>query len=187
MPVDSSITFEAAIAYTEDLLAQVQAGQTVDMAAEIAALVSSPNGARGFFVTFLTGESPLADDLPLPILQGLRSAPEQVASLLAKNLAMSTAMAITHRRHHRDEMAAGSDRVQRRSMNLIQQLQLATVIEQVQAMQHSAKVSVAAAAGAPERQRHPLPYEAFLTRWGYDADQRAAIAQACTETLQAAE
>jgi hypothetical protein len=170
--IPEDITFEQAIAFTQVLLTQIEQ-QTLSAAAveaTIAALVQSENGARGFFVTYLTDRRPLADRPDPGIIQALRAAPEQVADLLVKNLAMSSAMAITHRRSRSEELAQGSDRVRSRSARLMQQLQLAVVIERAQQLQQSLTTGKGA-------------YSAFLDRWGYDAEQRQTIQQAIAEAI----
>lgn len=130
------------------------------LAEEIARLIASENGARGFFVTFLTGDWELADRPTPYLIEALSHFPHQ--DLLVKNLAMSTAMAITHRRQDRLDLAQGSDRVQQRSVELIRQI------------------------NSPELQEILLSmlkgnYETFLTKWNYDEEQRQAI----TEQLKA--
>jgi hypothetical protein len=158
------LSFEAAIAQTQHLLDTMEQGtlSEVEIEAAIAQLVATPNGARGFFVTYLTDERSIADQPSPSVLHGLQSAPEGVADLLTKNLAMSSAMAIAHRRNQNEPLAKGSDRVRSRTLTIIQQLNSADLIEKLQQLQASLEQE----AGV---------YAAFLTRWGYDAEQRAAI------------
>ena len=162
--VPELVTFEQAIALSQALLSQVEQGQISDsdLQAAIATLVSSENGARGFFVTYLTGESALADQPSEAVIQALQTSPAQVSELLVKNLAMSTAMAMTHRRAQREAMAQGSDRVRSRTLSLIQTLQLPDISEKAAQLQHSARTGEGV-------------YEPFLQRWSYDAEQRLAI------------
>lgn len=164
--VPADLSFEQAIALTQSLMAQMQQNQVseAELEAVLAALVSSENGARGFFVTYLTDESPLADHPSEAVIRALQSSPEIVAELLVKNLAMSSAMAIAHRRNQNAEMAAGSDRVQTRTIALIQQVKLPDVSQKAQKLHESA------ATGTGD-------YRAFLDRWGYDAEQRQMIRQ----------
>jgi D-tyrosyl-tRNA(Tyr) deacylase len=98
------------------------------------------------------------------VVHALQASPEIVAELLVKNVAMSTAMAITHRRNQNEEMAQGSDRVQRRTAHLIQLVQLPQVIQKTTALRQSAATGTGA-------------YQAFLDRWNYDSEQRQAIQQ----------
>ncbi len=168
--VPMTVTFEQAITLTQSLLDQLVANDLSDAELEVAVsqLVQHENGARGFFVSYLTDPRPLADTPSPGLIQALRSSPEQVAELLVKNLAMATAMAMTHRRNQNEDMAQGSDRVQQRVMGLIQQVQLPSVATKLAQMQ----VSLTTADG---------PYQTFLDRWEYDAEQRQAIAQVLSQ------
>ena len=170
--VPDSVTFEQAIALTQTLLADIEQQQLTEAAigAAITALVSSRNGARGFFVAYLTGDSVLADQPCEPILAALRSPSAEVADLLVKNLAMSTAMIMTHTRNQDPDLAAGSARVQRRADRLIRWLQSPSVQARLQTF-----LSTLAAGDGADR--------AFLTRWGYDAEQRRSMQQALQQAL----
>ena len=159
------MTFEEAIAYTEALISRQDSHELNDaqLEAEISALVQSSNGARGFFVCFLTGEWRLADAPSAGVIRALQSDPKAIAELLVKNLAMSTAMAIAHRRAGNVEQAQDSDRVAKRTALLIEQVDLTEVWEIAAQMQSSA------IANSGE-------YTSFLEKWGYDAEQKQAIA-----------
>lgn len=162
-----SITFEAAIALTQSLLTEIEADQISQPQIEqaIASLVKTQNGARGFFVTYLTDDRPLADKPSPGVLDALRDAPAIVAELLVKNLAMSAAMVVYHSRHHREEMATGSARVQARSHHLIQTLQIPTCQTLAEQM-------------LEDLQTGQGEYEEFFQRWGYDGEQKDAIGSA---------
>ena len=164
--VPNAITFEQAIAITQSLLAELEQGRLseAELNAMVASLVGSENGGRGFFVTYLTDDRPFADQPTEAIVQALRSSPEIVSELLVKNLAMSTAMATSHRRNQNDVMAQGSDRVQKRSFQLIQQTQLPETVQKAQLLHESATTGTGS-------------YQSFLDRWNYDAEQRQQIAE----------
>ncbi len=164
--VPDDVTFEQAIALTQSLLAAMEQGKLSEseLSTLVTSLVSSENGARGFFVTYLTDDRPFADQPTEAIVQALRSSPEIVSELLVKNLAMSTAMAITHRRSQNEVMAQGSDRVQQRSFQLIQQTQLPEAGQNAQMLHESATTGTGS-------------YHSFLDRWNYDAEQRQQIAE----------
>jgi hypothetical protein len=164
IPMTEAVTFEQAIALTQDLLTQLPDLSEPEIQATITHLVGTENGARGFFVTYLTDDRPFADQPSPAVLQALQTSPEIVSELLVKNLAMSASMAVAHRRNGKEEMAAGSDRVQRRSVNLIQQIQMPEVT------QKAAQCHVSATTGEGE-------YQGFLERWGYDTAQREKIAE----------
>jgi hypothetical protein len=161
------ITFEDAIALTQSLLDHMEQGELSDGELQelIASLVGSENGARGFFVTYLSDSRPLADHPSEAVIQALHTSPDIVAELLVKNLAMSSAMAITHRRNQDEAMAEGSDRVRSRTVDLIQRLQLPQVAQRAKKLHESSITGEG-------------DYHAFLKRWGYDAEQREVIRQA---------
>ena len=166
MIIPESVTFEEAIALTQSLLSQMEAGETSppEVSDAIAQLVKSENGARGFFVTYLTSEGTLADNPSAEVIQALHSSPDIVAELLVKNLAMSAAQALAHRRNGDEEMAQGSEQVRSRTAHLLEQLELPQVREISLALRESAVTG----AGL---------YKTFLQTWGYDAEQRQAIYQ----------
>lgn len=172
--VPQDVTFEDAIALTQSLLDQWVAHSLTEsqLTEAIAALVQTENGARGFFVTYLTDEREFANTPNNAIVEALQTSPEIVAELLVKNLAMSTAMEITHHRRNDPQMAAGSQQVQRRSAELLQHLSSPEIQQKLQAL----LTNLETGSGS---------YQAFLERWGYDSEQKSAIRQAIpTEILQ---
>ncbi|CAN1212014.1 HEAT repeat domain-containing protein [Tumidithrix helvetica PCC 7403] len=160
----TNMTFEAAIAYTETLRVRkdLEASQ---LKSEVEALIKTSNGARGFFVSFLTSTWELADNPSPAIIQALQSEPKAIAELLVKNLAMSTAMAITHRRNGDTEQAHDSERVAKRTTLLIEKVDLPEIRTIAAQMLNSATSNKG-------------EYAAFLEKWGYDAEQKQAIANA---------
>ena len=167
-----SITFEGAIELTQSLLSLIEAEQVseADIEQAVRSLVKTQNGARGFFVTYLTDDLPEADRPSPGVVEALRSAPEIVAELLVKNLAMSAAMVVYHSRHQSEEKAAGSARVQKRSRNLIQ-------ILQIPACQTLASQMLESLQGANGK------YEKFFQRWGYDDEQKLAMDSAVRSAI----
>ncbi|MCU0541704.1 MAG: hypothetical protein MUE44_05870 [Oscillatoriaceae cyanobacterium Prado104] len=167
-----SITFERAIELTQSLLSEMEADRLSEAEIEqsVASLVKTSNGARGFFVTYLTDDRALADKPSSGVLDALQQAPEIVAELLVKNLAMSAAMVVYHSREQNEEMAASSARVNGRSRLLIQTLQLPAC--QTLARQMLASV-----------ENGDGEYASFLDRWGYDGEQKIAISWAVKEAM----
>jgi hypothetical protein len=167
-----SITFEGAIELTQSLLSLIEADQLseADIEQAVRSLVKTQNGARGFFVTYLTDDLQEADRPSPGVVEALRSAPEIVAELLVKNLAMSAAMVVYHSRHQSEEMAAGSARVQKRSRNLIQILQMPACQTLASQMLESL-------------QNGKGEYEEFFQRWGYDNEQKLAIGSAVRSAI----
>ena len=164
LAVPDRVSFEQAIAVTQTLLQRMQQGKLSDdeLTAIVSALVSSENGARGFFVTYLSAEHPLVDPPAPGVIQGLTTALDVVAPLLVKNLAMSTAMGMTHRQNQNQELAQGSDRVQARTARTIQALPS----EQLQHQAQKLAESIDSGTG---------DYQGFLVRWGYSSEQQQAI------------
>ncbi|MGQ4649499.1 hypothetical protein [Lyngbya aestuarii] len=172
MNIPEEVTFEDAISFAQSLVNQMAAGDISqpEAAEAIASLVKSKESARGFFATYLTSEGTLADHPSPEIIQALQSSPETVAGLLVKNLAMSAAMAVAHRRDNNEEMAQGSDRVRLRTTHLIEKVELPQLREQAEQLRESAVTGEG-------------NYKAFLQRWEYDAQQREVICQALDRVI----
>ena len=162
--VPEKIDFEEAIALTQSLLERLEQGREEGIEAAVQKLTRTTPGARGFFVTYLTGDRHLADNPSQAVLRGLKSSPDIVAELLLKNLAMSSAMVVAHRRKSNEAMAKQSELVRERSGKLLQTLQFPSVPGLARELLNSARTGEGR-------------YESFLGRWGYDAAQREAIWQ----------
>jgi hypothetical protein len=170
--IPEAVTFEEAIAQTQSLLSQMEAGEISNQkfAEAIAQLVKSDNGARGFFVTYLTSEGTVADNPSPELIEALQSSPDTVAELLVKNVAMSAAIAMTHRREGNEEIAQGSDQVRLRTTRLIEQATLPQVGDIAIQLHESAATGEGA-------------YKAFLQKWGYDAQQRQEICDSLEQII----
>jgi hypothetical protein len=165
------ITFENAIQQTQDLLSQIEFLDIDTITQKLTELVSTENGARGFFVTYLTSDLPYTEHPSLEVITALKTSPILVNELLVKNLAMSTAMVIYHRKQGDEENARGSERVQEKTGQLIKQLLSPELGEKLQQL-------------ATSLNREQGEYQAFLERWGYDDCQRQAIAEIIQPFLQ---
>jgi hypothetical protein len=159
-----SISFENAIQKTQDLLTQIEFLDANTITQKLTELVSTENGARGFFVTYLTSDLSYTEYPSLEVITALKTSPILVNELLVKNLAMSTAMVIYHRSQGDEENAQGSEKVQEKTGQLIKQLLSQSLGEKLQQLATSLNT------GQGE-------YQAFLERWGYDDCQRQAIAK----------
>ena len=169
MPASETVStpdFPQAMEIAAAWLSAWEAGELSDevLADRVGKLVASRDGARGFFVVALAGDCPLMDRLPEPLVMQLRRAGEPVVDLTARNLAMSTAMALHHGRAGDQDQQTASERVQARCTELLRQLEPPQVKQRLETL-------LAATAGGGED-------VAFLDRWGYDAEQRRAIAAA---------
>ena len=169
--MDMSITFENAIQQTQDLLSQIEFLDAKTITQKFTELVSTENGARGFFVTYLTSDLPYTEHPSLEVITALKTSPIFVNELLVKNLAMSTAMVIYHRSQGDKENAQGSEKVQEKTGQLIKQLLSPALGEKLQQLATSLNT------GQGE-------YQAFLELWGYDNCQRQAIAEIIQPFLQ---
>jgi len=165
------INFENAIQQTQDLLSQIEFLDANKITKKFTELVSTENGARGFFVTYLTSDLSYTEYPSLEVITALKTSPILVNELLVKNLAMSTAMVIYHRSQGDEANAQGSEKVQEKTGQLIKQLLSQALGEKLQQLATSLNT------GQGE-------YQAFLERWGYDDCQRQAIAEIIQPFLQ---
>ncbi len=168
--IPPNLTFEDAIAFTQGLLS-VSSNDNDLLNPAIQSLIATPNGARGFFVVFLT------EDYAMPpgFIAALRSNPDAIANLMAKNLIMPTAMALTHRRNGNEDLAANSDRTRDRAAHLIQQLNLSELRAELIALLTTIENPI----NPPETN----DWSQFLDRWGYDDEQRDAIGKTIEASL----
>lgn len=172
LQIPSSVTFEEAIDLTQHLLEQIKLGKLSQQQVEnlVSDLVKSNNGARGFFVVYLTDEYPLENSSWQGVISALKIYPQIVSELLSKNVAMSTAMAITHARNNDLEMAQKSKNVQERTVHLIETLQLPALFDELQKLRETIE-------------KNEGSYQQFLTRWNYDSEQRQAIHQVISKII----
>ena len=167
-----SLSFPQAIAATQHLMEQIEANKLNENEIErqVASILKNKDGGRGFFVSYLTSDMSLADNPSIGTINGLKSSIELVSELLVKNLAMSSAMIVTHGRNNDLDNAEGSQKVYRRTKNLIRQLDCEENTEQLLKLQRTIHT------GNGE-------YQSFLERWNYDAEQKEAIEQAIVSIL----
>lgn len=165
----ANITFEEAIEATNRLLTESDRLDPPTIREKITDLVATENGARGFFVTYLTSDLPFADAPTPETIVALETSGAIVGDLLVKNFIMSTAMEVYHRRNGDEENALGSERVKARTSELIHRLSSPEIADNLQKLRKTLENNMGEYAG-------------FFDRWGYDDEQLRAIA-AATETL----
>ncbi|NEO53680.1 MAG: hypothetical protein F6K54_11685 [Okeania sp. SIO3B5] len=172
LSIPENITFEEAIALTQEIMSEIETGQLSEdkIGSLIGDLVKSKNGARGFFVSYLTDSRPLADNPSPSIFKALESAPEIVVELLVKNLAMCSAMVVHHQRNQDEETANESKRVRSRTTRLIKSVDIPTLKGEIEELYQSTTTGVG-------------NYKEFLERWGYDDEQLKVIQQAIEPLL----
>ncbi|MGK7956457.1 MAG: hypothetical protein AB4063_14595 [Crocosphaera sp.] len=162
--IPTNLSFEDALQLTETFIEAMVKKQLKDYEIEeiITTLVNSENGARGFFVIYLTSDISLADHPSEGVINALKTSPKIVSELLVKNLAMSSAMAVTHRRNNDEENAQSSEQVSRRTHNLIKQINLDLIKEKLDEL----KQTIINNDGS---------YQTFLEKWRYDEEQKQII------------
>ena len=160
---DEQPTFQQAMEITAAWLQQWDNEEISDevLADRVGEMVASRDGARGFFVVSLAGDSALMDRLPDPLVGQLRTAGETVVDLSVRNLAMSTAMALHHQRNGDNAQQAGSERVNARCTELLRLLDPEQVKQRLEQLLEGC-----------DNRGDDAP---FLKRWGYDDDQKRAI------------
>ena len=197
-------SFQQSLAITGQWLELWENGELSDevLADRVAELVASRDGGRGFFAVGLAGDSPLLDRLPEPLVLALRAVGAPVVDLCLRNLAMSTAMVLHHARSGDPQQQAGSERVASRCTELLRLLDPSQVKQRLESLWAAAKASEISSEGSGEGSSEGSGEsggdgsgngigdgqaasaslgsikedQAFLRRWGYDAEQRHAIA-----------
>lgn len=166
LDIPATVTFKQSLELTQSLLEQIINGQLSEQQVQKAVtdLVKQRNGARGFFVVYLTNEYSLPEPFFKNIILALKSAPEIVSELQTKNLAMSTATTIFHERNNDHENAESSRFTQQKTIKIIEELELPELQKQLQHLYQS----LVNGEGS---------YQKFLERYNYDAEQKQAIKQ----------
>ena len=132
----------------------------------IGELIKTVEGARGFFVVSLSIDCPLMDRFPDALIFQLRSSGEIVVDLTVKNLAMSSAMIITHRKN-KDPQEIQSKRIKIRCIELLKLLDSTQVKKRLDVLHEATKGN-----GKDLK---------FLNKWGYNDEQIKAISESIYE------
>jgi len=132
----------------------------------IGELLKTVEGARGFFVISLSIDCPLMDRLSEALIFQLRSSGEIVIDLTVKNLAMSSAMIITHRKN-KDPQEMQSKRIKIRCIELLKLLDSTQVKKRLDVLLEATKGN-----GTDLK---------FLNKWGYNDEQINAILESIYE------
>ena len=132
----------------------------------IGELIKTVEGARGFFVVSLSIDCPLMDRFPDALIFQLRSSGEIVVDLTVKNLAMSSAMIITHRKNN-DPLEKQSKRIKIRCIELLKILDSTQVKRRLDVLLQATKGN-----GTDLK---------FINKWGYNEEQINAIAESIYE------
>ena len=132
----------------------------------IGELIKTVEGARGFFVVSLSIDCPLMDRFPDALIFQLRSSGEIVVDLTVKNLAMSSAMIITHRKN-KDPQEMQSKRIKIRCIELLKLLDSTQVKKRLDVLLEATKGN-----GTDLK---------FINKWGYNDKQINAISESIYE------
>ncbi len=132
----------------------------------IGELIKTVEGARGFFVVSLSIDCALMDRFPDALIFQLRSSGEIVVDLTVKNLAMSSAMIITHRKNQ-DPQELQSERIKIRCIELLKLLDSTQVKRRLDVLLQGINGN-----GKDLK---------FINKWGYNHEQINAIAESIDE------
>ena len=135
----------------------------------IGELLKTVEGARGFFVVSLSIDCPLMDRFPDALIFQLRSSGEIVVDLTVKNLAMSSAMIITHRMN-KDPLETQSERIKNRCIELLKLLDSTQVKKRLDVLVEAIKGN-----GSDLK---------FLNKWRYNDEQLNAILESINEVAK---
>ena len=136
------------------------------IADRISELIKTAEGARGFFVVSLSIDCPLMDRFPDALIFQLRNAGEIIVDLTVKNLAMSSAMVITHSKKNASQKMQ-SERIKVRCIELLKLLDSNQVKKRLDVLLEATKGN-----GTDLK---------FLNRWGYKEEQIKAISESIYE------
>ena len=188
-PQATAPNFEDAVASAPALCNRLQEcnGKLADADADaLSDLLATSNGARGFFVNWLTG-----DQYDLADRQGARALIDAIATardaqmlseLLIMNVAMPSATAVAHGRNGDAESEARSARTAKRAALIVRTLmpeKQPSLPTEYDALFAATRRALAADGdetwdGSEDEER----WGKFLQRWGYDQEQLEAIAHA---------
>ncbi len=102
------------------------------LADRIAALIKTRNGLRGFFAYALSDKDCfLLDKLPFSLMYKLNEGGEAVAEIVVKNLIMSSAQIIIHRRDNNHEYEIASENISDRCKAILRLLETNAVTRSV--------------------------------------------------------
>ena len=135
----------------------------------IGELIKSLEGARGFFVVSLSIDCPLMDRFPDALIFQLRSSGEIVVDLIVKNLAMSSAMIVTHKKN-KNPQENQSERIKIRCIELLKLLDSSQVKKRLNVLLEATK-------------GNGTDLE-FLKKWRYNDEQINAISESIYEVAK---
>ena len=121
-----NISFQWCKEWGEDLLSEEV------LADRIAELIKTRNGIRGFFAYALSDKDCLLlDKLPFPLIYKLNEGGDAVTNIVVKNLIMSSAQIIIHRRDNNHEYEMTSENISDRCKAILRLLETKSVSKSV--------------------------------------------------------
>ena len=112
--------------WEEDLLSEEV------LADRIAELIKTRNGLRGFFAYALSDKDCfLLDKLPFSLIYKLNEARETVADIVVKNLIMSSAQIIIHRKDNNHEYEITSENISDRCKAILRMIETKSVTKSI--------------------------------------------------------
>ncbi len=153
-------------------------------------MLSTSNGARGFFVNWLTGDEWTVADggTQGSLFEALCTTenPQMICELMVMNVMMPAATALAHRRRHNDAMADVSIRTSKRATRLIRAImpeRQPALIPRVDGALAAVSAGIAAAeSGMPAPYRTisgdggvESEWDVFVGYHGYDNEQLRAV------------
>lgn len=184
-----SAGFMESATYAGSLCRALELGQQGEEISErLRAMLSHSDGARGFFVTYLTDPAfktiaDAPDGLPAVVADALKASDiSTVAPLAVMNVAMPTATALSHKAAGDEQSAENSARTAQRGGRVLQLLAADSVTGPM--VKEKLKACLFAAEAWPEDgDGVDKEWATFLRRWKYDAAQVAAIREALESAL----
>lgn len=179
--------FMTSAAYAASLCRAIEDGKAgPEHAARLSAMLGHSDGARGFFVTYLTDPALKASaDSPsglAPLVQeALRGADAAVVTPLAvMNLVMPTATAMSHRANGDAQSASNSERTASRGAKVLEVLLSTPSTVGAIARQKLEAAREAATGSSDEIHKE---WVSFFNRWKYNEEQMGAIRKALDGVL----
>jgi hypothetical protein len=182
--VTAELTFDVAIAKSNQLIEQVGSGEisAEDALPQLLTITQSMNGARGFFVALLTGDSKLSEDPPAPFYQAFKQNREIVYDLLAKNVVMSSATAYTHLMNQDPVSAEKSMSVARKTLTIMGNLNDSLMDDTMALMSEALEKQISEGDNTGDSE---LPqYVPFLRRWRYSKEQLDHVRNVLAQGIQ---
>ncbi len=180
--MSQQITFQQSIETSRELIEKLESKSLPDSQARaaIAEYLSDMATARGFFVSLLTGDWSFGNNIPMIVIETIRSNPGHAYTLLTRNLVMSCATAVVHKRSEQPDLAKGSDRVAERSAYIIKKLDNPEILNELLDIRRACEDKLN---DSDTSENDSGTYRAFLERWSYDLEQIRAARDCVNHTI----